>query len=224
MTGLRLRLEVSFRKRKNAPSRSKKTKFNQSRIPVMGEHNMTKLILSASLLAILATMSNAYADASVSQSIEITGTVVTGCTLTNEDSAPFAFEDKLVDGQQKANQSFDISRKLGDVTCNYPANISVKTTKGALKTATADCNFQSAGAHAYNCIGYEAILAWNSVTAVVGANGDADSAGRVSPNVQALAPFSGEVTLTVVINSETDRPVTGGSYSDTLVVQIGEDL
>jgi hypothetical protein len=186
---------------------------------------MTKLIISASLLAVLATTSNAHAQASISRSIEITGTVVTGCTIGEENSAPIAFNTSIVDGEQKANNGFSIERKLGNVTCNYPAFISLRTTKGALKTAAGGaCNFETAGAYTYNCVGYEAALAWDGTSAVVDANGDSASVGRVSDNAQAAAPFSGDLILAVTIDSETDKPVADGSYSDTLIVQVGADL
>jgi hypothetical protein len=190
----------------------------------MGEHNMTKLIISASLLAILATTSNAHAQASVNRSIEITGTVAASCTIDQADTAAIAFDDTLVTATQRARITHSIHRTIGTVSCNYPAFISMRTTRGALKKDAGDtCDF-SASVAAYNCVRYGATLKWNGAETYFLADGGANAGGRLSEDAQAEEPYTGALLLTVSIDGPDDKPIEQGTYSDTLVVQVGADL
>jgi hypothetical protein len=176
---------------------------------------MKYVFLSASCLVLAAMTGIVQADTTVEKNVQLKVSVPQTCSGSLPGSVQIT---GFVDEEGKLEETAGFNQSLGQVKCNYPANINVKTMSGALKAGGEACNFT--GAYT-NCIKYSATVAWGGSNATVAAHGSANLEGEGGPT-------PGPVDDTVNLSLELDGPggslLIGGDYVDTLVVKIGQSL
>jgi hypothetical protein len=183
---------------------------------------MKRILICASFLAAASAAANLQAQVSFRQEVDISGSVLRKCAATESGgAASIAFGENIADASNVANNGQREMWPFGSVTCNYPANVSLQSSRGAMRNGSSACNFSGNDPY-FNCVRYNALLEWGPITK---ANLTADGTPNIkSEDVAAAAPFTGNLTLTITINSLLTKPLAYGDYSDTLIVQVGADL
>ena len=176
---------------------------------------MKKLIITSLMLSILAISSNAHADGSAQTQIEVKGIVQSTCTIVNPDNSAFDYEE-LASSSGLLNISNVLDpRRLGHITCNGPASLSIKSTNGAMKIGGGACD--SSGSTT-NCVLYKATADWDGLEVSLATTGTPSVA---TSTTQTAGATTADLTLTLELTGPTDKTLLTGSYSDLLVVKVG---
>lgn len=164
--------------------------------------------------------------------ITLSGTAPSTCNIPTAPSAPSASNMTLNGGGTAAANTvnvtsiFDattgalsggnITLRFGNVVCNYNATIGLRTTNGNL---TAAAGTVVSGTF-LNDIDYTASATWGAApVATLNATGTAGTTTNVAAGGANVADL--DLTITVAPSA---TPVIGGTYSDTLTLQVGAAL
>ena len=176
---------------------------------------MKKLIITSITLSIFAISSNVHADGSAQTQVEVKGIVQSTCNIVNPDNSAFDYEElSKPSGLLNTSNVLD-PRPLGNITCNGPASLSIKSTNGAMKIGGGACN--STGSTT-NCVFYNALANWDGLEVSLAATGTPSVA---TSTTQTAGATTSDLTLKLELTGPTDKTLLTGSYSDLLVVKVG---
>jgi hypothetical protein len=192
------------------------------------------LLCLATALAGVGT--TAHAQATASDTVNLSGTQAQTCTLgafsaggaTGALTAgDFSAGTLTLSGTMSSSTAI---RAAGSITlnatamCNYGHNVSVRQTGGGLINASDVAPTQGTFVRKQ---GYDAVVTWASET-ISASSSDVTTAPAAPAAVTSVdqsisGAASGTLSLTLSV-AESASPVVAGAYTDSVVVQIGADL
>jgi len=164
--------------------------------------------------------------------ITLSGTAPNTCNIPSAPTAPSSSNMTLAGGGTAAANSVtvtdifnattgsltggNITLRYANVVCNYNATIGLRTTNGNLTAAAGTI----VGGTFLNDIDYTASATWGAApVATLNATGTAGATVNQAAGGANVADL--DLTITVAPSA---TPVVGGTYSDTLTLQVGAAL
>ncbi len=164
--------------------------------------------------------------------VTLSGTAPSTCNIPTAPSAPSASNMTLAGGGTAAANTVNVSSifdattgaltggnitlRFGNVICNYNATVGLRTLNGNLTAAAGTI----VGGTFLNDIDYTAQATWGAApVATLNATGTAGATTNVVSGGANVADL--DLTITVAPSA---TPVIGGTYSDTLTLQVGAAL
>jgi hypothetical protein len=174
----------------------------------------------------------AYAADTATTVITLSGTAPSTCNIPTAPTAPSSSNMSLTAGGTAAANTVNVTNifntttgalsggnitlRFANVVCNYNAQIGLRTTNGNLTTAAATV----VGGTFLTDIDYTAATSWGgAAVASLTANGTAGA----TTNTASGGANVGDLDLTITV-APSATPVYGGTYSDTLTLQVGAAL
>lgn len=174
----------------------------------------------------------AYAADTATTVITLSGTAPNTCNIPTAPTAPAASNMSLNGGGTVAANTVNVTNifntttgaltggnitlRFGNVVCNYNATIGLRTTNGNLTAAAGTI----VGGTFLNDIDYTATATWGAApVATLNATGTAGA----TVNQAAGGANVADLDLVITVGASA-TPVVGGTYSDTLTLQVGAAL
>lgn len=164
--------------------------------------------------------------------ITLSGVAPSTCNIPTAPTAPSATNMTLSGGGTAAANTVDVSSifntttgaltggnitlRFGNVVCNYNATIGLRTTNGNLTAAAGTI----VGGTFLNDIDYSATATWGAAPV---ATLNATGTPATTVNQAAGGANVADLDLTITV-APSATPVIGGTYSDTLTLQVGAAL
>lgn len=184
---------------------------------------MNKYVIS--LFAICALIFGGRCEYVRADSFEISGYGVDSCTTVYTVNNSVALGDWL-DESKRVKSAYSVGPiPVANISCTAQAVVGVKKMGGKLSLeGTSSCDYDGSGNGAATCVKYTAVVDWALVAATSPADDVVPESGH---NSTSYASGSGVYTAHIAIAPARDSSnpvITAGSYTDTLVVRVGNSF